>query len=153
MSRRILFSGAKYRFRLCIWRESFVGNGAQSDQNRCYSVQTPALILSGERRGLPLFHLTSSHRFLNRLVNSQNPQEIVFKGKQVQQHRVSPPPQSTDNRPRHSVENEMIRGRNYGNQDQRGVQRSQDYTQQPASGRQSDPGHKCWMRLIQERHR
>ena len=135
MSRRILFSGAKYRFRFLHWRESFIGNGAESDQNRCYSVETPPSHFVGDVAACHYFHLTSPHRFLNRLVNSQNPQEIVFKGKQVQQHRVSPPSQSTDNRPRHSVENEMIRGRNNSNQDQRGVQKSQDYTQQPVSGR------------------
>lgn len=124
-----LFSGAKYCFRLCIWRESFVGNGAQSDQNRCYSVETPALILLGTSWLAAIFISQAPTRFMNRLVNSQNPQEIVFKGKQVQQHRISPPPQSTDDRPRHSVENEMIRGRNNGNQDRRGVQKSQDHTQ------------------------
>jgi hypothetical protein len=129
MSRRILFSGAKYLLPTLLGEKSFVGNGAQSDQNRCYSVENARSHFIGTSWLAVIFISQASTRFINRLVNSQNPQEIVFKGKQVQQHRVSPPPQSTDNRPRHSVENEMIRGRNNGNQDQRGVQKSQDHTQ------------------------
>lgn len=61
------------------------------------------------------------HRGRHWLMDTKGPKEVIFQGKQVQQDAVEFPPKSTHRGTGHSVQNEMVRSRNNGGQDDKWI--------------------------------